>query len=294
MGIDHIETRVLFSDSTVTRLGQLSIAATMKDSWGIGRPALRVFGSYAIVYLLDGCGAYRDANGLRRRVSAGDLILVFPELGHAYGPGAGERWTEIYFVFSGPVFDFWRQAGLLNPARPITSLQPISHWLDVFTSFAEAVAASPPARRTEQVAEFLRILTSALSCESSIQDPAPAGWLVAAQVLLERNLHERLSLEWVAQSVNLSYETFRKRFRQETGLSPAEYRAGKRIAAARTLLEQGQLSLKQIAATLGFADEFCFSKRFKQTVGVSPGEFRRAMSRSQTKYPSPSASSDHP
>ena len=44
-------------------LGTIRLAAFLKNSLGIGRERLRIYGSYALVYLLAGSGRYRDANG---------------------------------------------------------------------------------------------------------------------------------------------------------------------------------------------------------------------------------------
>jgi hypothetical protein len=63
-------------------LGTIRLAAFLKNSLGTGRERLRIYGSYAIVYLLAGSGHYRDANGNARAVAAGDLIWVYPDLGH--------------------------------------------------------------------------------------------------------------------------------------------------------------------------------------------------------------------
>jgi hypothetical protein len=89
-------------------LGTIRLAAFLKNSLGTGRERLRIYGSYALVYLLAGSGHYRDANGNARAVAAGDLIWVYPDLGHEYGPWKGERWDEFFVVFDGPIFDLWR------------------------------------------------------------------------------------------------------------------------------------------------------------------------------------------
>src|SRR6476659_7974697 len=124
-----IETRLLFRNDARTPLGRLTAAGFIRNSAGVGATAMRVLGSYAIVLLLEGSGRYQDANGYQQRVQAGDMLMVFPELAHRYGPGAGEFWNEFYVVFNGPVFDLWRQVGLLNPAQAIQQLEPIRDWL---------------------------------------------------------------------------------------------------------------------------------------------------------------------
>ena len=51
------------------------------------------------------------------------------------------------------------------------------------------------------------------------------------------------------------------------------------------LMAQGRLSGKEIAAKLGFFDEYHFSKRFKQVTGFSPTAFRQRVCGSQLKVP---------
>jgi transcriptional regulator GlxA family with amidase domain len=75
----------------------------------------------------------------------------------------------------------------------------------------------------------------------------------------------------------VSYEQFRKRFQHEVGVSPARYRLQRRVEAARELLRYSpRMTNRQVAETLGFADEFHFSRRFTQITGSTPRDFRRA------------------
>ena len=79
----------------------------------------------------------------------------------------------------------------------------------------------------------------------------------------------------MARELNVGYETFRKAFTLAAGTSPVQYRLRHRMAAAAELLLYTTLPLAQIAARLGFSDEFAFAKRFKAQMKMPPGEFRR-------------------
>jgi AraC-like DNA-binding protein len=68
----------------------------------------------------------------------------------------------------------------------------------------------------------------------------------------------------------MSYESFRKRFRELTGQSPAHYLTAQVMSQACNLLYAGNLQIKEIAGELGFCDEYHFSKRFKQWYGQAP------------------------
>jgi hypothetical protein len=71
------------------------------------------------VYLVAGSGNYRDARGIDVPLRAGDVILVFPEVAHSYGPEPGGIWNELYVCFRGPVFESWRVAELFDVRNPV-------------------------------------------------------------------------------------------------------------------------------------------------------------------------------
>ena len=75
--------------------------------------------------------------------------------------------------------------------------------------------------------------------------------------------------------MGLSPESFRKRFTYETGLAPARFRTQQRIKAAHALLQRPNLTLRAIADSLGFSDEFHFSRRFKDVKGKKPKQYRK-------------------
>lgn len=271
--VASITSRLLYHSDAGSALGRQLMAGYVRHSQGLQQP--RVFGRYALVYLLYGSGWYWDAVHGRHAVKPGDVILVFPDIGHTYGPGKGERWTEFYCVFDGPAFDLLRAQGVLDPARPLLHLEPIERWLRQL----EAVAAQPPAwsepERLRQVGAFWHWLIGALSQRSPLshadEDPA---WLLQARGALETNLDQALDLNDVARAAGLSYENFRKQFQRQTGVSPARYRAIRKIEAARAMLQNADLTLESVASQLGYTDAFHLSRRFKQHFGVSPRVWR--------------------
>nr|CAA9234579.1 hypothetical protein AVDCRST_MAG63-1272 [uncultured Armatimonadetes bacterium] len=275
-----METRVLFRNDVGTPLGRLTLAGSIRNGQGVV-PAhpLRVYGSYAVMYLWEGSGRYEDASGRRRTVRAGDLVVVFPELAHSYGPrAAGERWSELYIVFDGPVFDLWRQTGLLDSAQPVHRLEPVEEWLGKLKAIAEAPRPTTAAERLRELCRFQGLLAEALGVHPAREaEPGEMRWLARARGLLETDLSLEIDLSDVAAEVDLSYENFRKRFQQQVGVSPARYRATKRIEAARDLLRYTQMTNRQVAESLGFSDEFHFSKRFKQIAGTTPRAFRQRL-----------------
>lgn len=269
------ETRLLFSDETNSPPGRVSIAGYLQSVRGAARRPSRVLGNYALVYLLDGGGSFRDQTHGVRRVQPGDLLLLFPEIAHAYGPGVREAWSEFFVVFDGPVFDLWRQIGILNPAEPVRHVEPVAHWLGRMEKSLRMPRPATVAERTAEICDFLSVLNEMLTMTASGEPGAVADtWLLEGRGLLEANLNRPISFAEVAREVGMSYETFRKRFTAAMGISPARYRMQRRIEAAQMLLLRPELTNQAIAKSLGFSDEYYFSKRFKQIAGLTPREFR--------------------
>ena len=267
-----MRTVVAVSDGPVTRLGQLELAGEVEDTEPIMPTGLRVMDAYVLSVVTGGEGFYRDADGRDERIVAGCHTLVPPGFPHTYGTDPGRRWTELFAVFSGPLFDSLSDLGVLAGAgprypRPAPSLDAL-----------RSVLRTPP--RSERAAEHQLLALADWLVDA--QDPVvrPGGHDLDPEVTqaLDRLGDDQtgaLDLHDLAASLGLSYDTFRRRFSTQVGESPASYRMGKRLETAATLLRLTDLTHREIARTLGFADEFHLSRRFKDRFGVPPREYRR-------------------
>ena len=86
---------------------------------------------------------------------------------------------------------------------------------------------------------------------------------------------ETISLDRVAQKVNISPNYFSAMFSQEMGQTFIEYLTGKRIAEAKRMLRQTDMRSSEIAFAVGFRDSHYFSFVFKKVAGCTPSEYRR-------------------
>jgi AraC-like DNA-binding protein len=92
---------------------------------------------------------------------------------------------------------------------------------------------------------------------------------------IEQHLSARLTGEAVCAALGLSYETTRRAFRRDNGITFNQYIKGRLIQEASMRLLLTNWTIQRIAASLGFADEFYFSRLFKQKMEYSPREYRR-------------------
>jgi signal transduction histidine kinase/DNA-binding LacI/PurR family transcriptional regulator/AraC-like DNA-binding protein len=84
---------------------------------------------------------------------------------------------------------------------------------------------------------------------------------------------ESLSRAELAGRVGFSDRYLTQCFRQETGLTPNKYLNRYRIRQARTLLEQGELNITEIALAVGFSDSNYFTRVFRIEVGMTPSDY---------------------
>jgi len=103
----------------------------------------------------------------------------------------------------------------------------------------------------------------------------PRAKLGAVVEFIEEHLDTGLTLERMAAAVHLSAYHFARQFKAATGEPPHHYVLARRVARAQRLLQpDGDLSLAEIAARVGFSDQSQFSHHFKRRVGVTPRQFR--------------------
>jgi len=88
------------------------------------------------------------------------------------------------------------------------------------------------------------------------------------------HLNEPLNVAKLASVANISSSHFFVVFKRRTGQAPIDYFIHLRMARARRLLEETSMSVKDIAATLGYEDPFYFSRLFKAVSRFSPTDYR--------------------
>jgi two-component system response regulator YesN len=103
------------------------------------------------------------------------------------------------------------------------------------------------------------------------------GMLYKAKEFIETHYADSLTLEQVAEYVELSPFYFSKLFKDRFGMTFIDYLTEIRIKQAKTeMVDQGK-SLKEICFSVGYKDPNYFSRVFKKHTGLSPTEFRRAI-----------------
>jgi len=99
-----------------------------------------------------------------------------------------------------------------------------------------------------------------------------------ALAFVERSYEQPyLRLDAVAEHVRVSPHHLSCLIKKETGLGFRQHRARLRLDRARCHLKDSLLSIKEIAAAVGYSNTSTFDRDFRRTFGCSPTELRRRM-----------------
>ncbi|CAM9823934.1 unnamed protein product, partial [Phaeothamnion confervicola] len=91
----------------------------------------------------------------------------------------------------------------------------------------------------------------------------------------ETNLGSARNLRAIARRADLSESHFRALFRKLRKQPAGAWLRARRLWEARRLLVATGLTLKEIAAQLGYSDVVSFNRAFGQHHGTPPGRFRK-------------------
>ena len=232
--------------------------------------AYRYLGAYALVLLVDGKGIYEDDLGRFAVVEPGNIICINPEVGHRYGASEGNKWEEVYLVFDGPLFDLWKEKGLLGDQLWMLNVDDPQQWCDRFQqNFDDATID-----RMQMVMRLQLLLTDLLKEQKEhalLKHSSPA---LRKSLALLANTDQTVAQ--IASAVGMGFENFRKKFKAEYGVSPHQYRQKQIYLKAWHLLLGTDKPMYEIAEGLGFYDEHYFSRFFKKHNGLSPVHFRES------------------
>jgi DNA-binding response OmpR family regulator/AraC-like DNA-binding protein len=93
---------------------------------------------------------------------------------------------------------------------------------------------------------------------------------------LSHHFAEDLTVEGIAEIIDISSSHLAHLFRSEIGVSVRDYLTRVRVAIAQDLLANTDEKLESIAAQLGFADTSHLTHVFQRITGRPPGAYRRA------------------
>lgn len=222
---------------------------------------------------------------------AGERIDVPPNVLFYFGRGVthgywnngaqSPRFWVLHFAASAETrreFSFLREATrsfwLLSPAQVAT----FKHcYMRIFLEHTQ-----PRGMSLEAVAAWLRLLLIEVQRWSEAKgnggaQPFPVAEnveIIRLWQLINQSVGEPAELGNRLRAAFPNYDSLRHAFKTAYGCSPKKMFLTLRIQQAKNLLLETRLSIKEIAAQVGYPEQHEFARTFKKLAGVSPSEWR--------------------
>lgn len=113
-----------------------------------------------------------------------------------------------------------------------------------------------------------------LQPEAVVSERASDSVVRKAMLMTEQRLGAPLTTAALCDPLGVSRRQLERRFRDDVGLGPAEYRQRLRLARARWLLEHTDLDVTEVALQCGYQDGSGFARAMRRAFGASPRALR--------------------
>ena len=189
------------------------------------------------------------------------------ERGYTWGPGVRDHYL-IHYVVDGKgtytvnntVYEL--RAGDIFLAKPS---QLITY------------SRGPEPRNETLMVGYLYLFIAELMQEAMDLEPhasnSSSQYVINAIKYIQFNYSHDISIDDIAKAVGVSRSHLYRVFMSNVGQSPIDYLTSYRISEACFLLKNSQLSIAEIAVSVGFFDQFYFSRVFKKSKGVPPSKY---------------------
>lgn len=216
-------------------------------------------------------------------MQGGDLLVVFPGERHGAEDFVQNRTSLAYLLMAVPTeiprfcmlekeerSALWEQLKLLK-GRMLKVSPSVCRTMD---RLFDHVNAGLPLERARIRTELMRFLFQILEEAGEEDKSLPAD--IAAVIRYIREAREEMpDIAKMAALVNLSESRFKQKFKQATGIPPAEFTVREKIRESQTLLKDPARTVTSIAMELGFSSSQHFSVLFRKYTGLSPIQYRQ-------------------
>ncbi len=237
--------------------------------WG---PALR--DHYLIHYVSQGKGTF-TCNKNVYELSRGDMFFIAPGQLVSYRADQHEPWAYCWVGFNGT------DARRLVTIAGFSTAQPVLHVSDQEETSRRllriAEVSGNTAASDAEMAGYLYLFLSYLiqnNNRHAITDPHQE-YVANALRFIQYNYANDIGVNDIAHYVGISRSQLYRAFLQDFGVSPHSYLQKYRINEACSLLHNADISIAEVAGSVGFNDPLYFSRVFKTIKQCTPSDYQR-------------------
>lgn len=232
---------------------------------------------FSISFVLEGKGVYY-LEGTEYEISAGQGFVVIP--GHTYKLTADKKepWKYIYASFNGP-----DDASLVHNAG-LDETNPIFDFHLDELIIKDLYAMHEASKRNEalgyDVTGYFMLIISRIIKQNIKKEKEyvyPEYYMKKAVLFIENNYNKNISVQDIAEFINIDRTYLFKLFKRNYGKSPSQWLRDYRLKKSVEMMENKELSIKEVAELCGFYDISHFYKKFTEKYNMTPQKYRNGI-----------------
>ena len=226
--------------------------------------------NYVLEYVKEGVG-YVEIDDEKFTVHGGDVYLLYPGTKQKYYSDKNHPMKKYWVNFVGTDMEGILEALKIKGIHHFPNCNLMGHYIQLYSLdevFVPSIDSSYFAFST--IVSMLIEMKKSLANKTEEDD-------IAAKIkeMIDTHISENLKVLDICDQLMLSKTFVIKTFKNKYNLTPNQYKLNRKMEIARNILTNERTSIKQIAISLGFIDQYHFSNTFKKHHNMYPSEYRK-------------------
>ncbi|MDK0759815.1 AraC family transcriptional regulator [Clostridium perfringens] len=253
------------------------------DECGIeqGIPGLgynyEVLKNAVIHYVTKGYGTFKF-NGKVFNLKQGDIFILLKGMQVEYVAYIDDPWEYYWIGFSGSnANEYLNRTSITNSC--VANCEENSKIPQIILNMCEISKTYNPSKSDDilllkELYSLLYALIEEFPKPFEYKDKELHTYIQDALNFINSNYMHSITVQEIADYVNLSRSYLYKMFIKNLGISPQRYLINLRMYKATLLLKGTKLPIGEVASSVGYSDSLLFSKTFSKHFSMSPLNYR--------------------
>lgn len=253
------------------------------DECGIeqGIPGLgynyEVLKNAVIHYVTKGYGTFKF-NGKVYNLKQGDIFILLKGMQVEYVASIDDPWEYYWIGFSGSnANEYLNRTSITDSC--VANCEENSKIPQIILNMCEISKTYNPSRSDDilllkELYSLLYALIEEFPKPFEYKDKELHTYIQDALNFINSNYMHSITVQEIADYVNLSRSYLYKMFIKNLGISPQRYLINLRMYKATLLLKGTKLPIGEVASSVGYSDSLLFSKTFSKHFSMSPLNYR--------------------
>lgn len=233
---------------------------------------------FSLHFVMYGMGTL-CVNGAKHLLGKGTAFVLYANEEYEYYPDAFNPWSYTWIDFyCDEAEDLLAYCGF-SREKPYVKIEDYLVMMDFFKNLVDNYSTGSVKRLTIYGYLFL-VLELLIEYRNRYDKVEKKGSLFYKQFIgvltyMNNNYRMNLSLDQIAEEMNISKRQLMYMFKTYIDLTPIDYMNKFRISNACDLFKQKEFNVEQVAEMVGIDDEKYFMRLFKKIKGVTSKEYRQ-------------------